>query len=126
MLTGKDQKHLAAELLGQGLGETDLGKWERNEESAPPLLRAQARTLSDLTGLPAAWFLEEDLTKVFGPSEADAAERLSRLETVVGSMNEAQGQILERLAELDDADDSTRDSANARTREGRGHEGQKK
>lgn len=117
MLTGKDQKPLAVELEAMGLGLTDLGKWERNEPTAPRLGPAQARALSEATGVPPEWFLNEDLSVVFAtelPAGLDLRAELDALHARIDQIETDQ-------QELDDGTVLPQDSTNAEHSEAQAH-----
>lgn len=77
-----------------GHGQTDVGKWERNEDDAPPMTPSRARSLAELTGVPVGWFFEPDLGELFGKQVAPS------LEQDVAELRSTLGGVVELLAEM--------------------------
>lgn len=108
-----------------GFGLHDVGKWERQDSTAPPLTRPRASSLALHTGLPIEWFQEEDLDKVlfqrksaelpasgYGDQIADLAEAIS--ERLADPESPALDALIERLRSSDQPPPEEQD-------EGQGH-----
>lgn len=92
---GLSQRELGELMKSDGFGLHDVGKWERQDSTAPPLTRPRASSLAFHTGLPIEWFQEEDLAKIL-VRESDVNRPASSYGDQIADLAEA---ISERLAD---------------------------
>lgn len=90
------QPQLGALLKADGFGLHDVGKWERQDPTAPQLSPGRIESLSRHTGLPAIWFTEPDMNRLFGLNQTDTAATRTEL-----------ARVAEALAKKVDDPDST-------------------
>lgn len=95
---GLSQKELGARMKNDGFGLHDIGKWERQDPTAPPLSPARIDSLARHTGLPPAWFTEPDTVKLFGRPRED--QFVTREE-----MNALKRELQAKLGDLPEAPD---------------------